>query len=221
MTGKLRDIEASYSHIAGSYAEHFFDELRHKPFDRALLDVFADQVRPRSDGMGGPVLDVGCGPGQSARALRERGIDVTGLDLAPEMIAEAKRRLPDIPFRVGSMLALDDAPASYAGLVAFYAIVHFNREELTQACREFFRVLRPSGLALASFHLGNEVVHRNELFGKPVNLDFVCFERATVEGAFVAAGFRIEAYLERAPHTEIEHPTQRGYILARKPYSAG
>ncbi|WP_394841004.1 class I SAM-dependent methyltransferase [Pendulispora brunnea] len=216
MTAKQRDIEESYSHIAGAYAEHFFDELRHKPFDRALLDVFADQVRGT-----GPVLDVGCGPGQSARALRERGIDVTGVDLAPEMIAEAKRRLPNIPFRVGSMLALEDANASYAGLVALYAIVHFHREELTQACREFFRVLRPSGLALASFHLGTEVVHRNELFGKPVNLDFVCFERAIVEGAFVAAGFRIEAYLERAPHTEIEHPTQRAYILARKPYSAG
>jgi len=216
MTGKQRDIEASYSHIATPYAEHFFDELRHKPFDRALLDAFAEQVRGT-----GPVLDAGCGPGQGAQALRDRGIDVTGIDLAPEMIAEAKRRLPNIPFRVGSMLALEDANASYAGLVAFYAIVHFNREELARACREFFRVLRPSGLALASFHLGNETIHRTELFGKPVNLNFVCFERATVEGAFVAAGFRIEAYLERAPHTEIEHPTQRGYIVARKPYSAG
>ncbi|WP_394827896.1 class I SAM-dependent methyltransferase [Pendulispora albinea] len=212
MTSKLRAIEESYSRIAQSYADHFFDELRHKPLDRALLDVFADQVRGR-----GPVLDVGCGPGQTSRALVERGLPVTGLDLAPEMIAEAARRSPDIAFRTGSMLALEDADATYAGLTAFYAIVHFDREELAQACREFHRVLQPQGLALASFHLGGDIVHRDELFGQRVSLDFVFFERGIVEEAFLAAGFRIEAFLERAPYPEVEHPTQRGYVLARKP----
>lgn len=211
MSNKLRAIEESYAQVAASYADHLFDELRHKPLDRAMIGAFAEHVRDA-----GPVLDVGCGPGQTSRALAELGVQVTGLDLAPEMIAEARRRSPAIPFRVGSMLALEDADSSYVGLIAFYAIVHFDRDELGQACREFFRVLRPGGLALVSFHLGEEVIHRDELFGEKVNLDFVCFPRESVEESLRAAGFRIEAHLERAPYPNVEHPTFRAYVLARK-----
>ncbi|HWL87554.1 MAG TPA: class I SAM-dependent methyltransferase [Polyangiaceae bacterium] len=205
-------IEKSYDEIAGPYADHFFDELRHKPLDRALLGMLAEEV-----GGTGPVLDVGCGPGQIARALRDRGPMVTGVDIAGGMIEIARRRSPDISFRVGSMLALEDGDATYAGLVAFYAIVHFTRDELDLACREFFRVLRPGGLALVSFHLGHGVLHRDELFEAKVDLDFVLFERETVEAALTGARLRIEAFVERAPYVAVEHPTQRGYVLARKP----
>lgn len=39
-----------------------------------------------------PVLDVGCGVGRWTRLLARRGADVTALDLAPTMLAEAARR---------------------------------------------------------------------------------------------------------------------------------
>ena len=45
------------------------------------------QVRP-----GTRVLDVGCGVGRWSRLLAARGADVTGMDLSPTMIAEARRR---------------------------------------------------------------------------------------------------------------------------------
>jgi len=50
------EVENSYDQVARAYADHFFDELRHKPLDRALLDAFAEQV-----GRDAPVLEVGCG----------------------------------------------------------------------------------------------------------------------------------------------------------------
>ena len=212
MTDKLHDIAQSYDQVARAYAEQLFDELRHKPLDRTLLDAFAEQVDRAA-----PVLEVGCGPGQISRALAERGVSMIGSDLSPEMIEEARRRSPHIPFRVRSMLALEEADASYSGVVAFYAIVHFSMDELALACRELFRVLLPAGLALISFHLGREVLHRDELFGQRVNLDFVLFERGAVENALTAAGFQIEAVLERAPYADFEHPTRRCYLLARRP----
>ena len=42
-------IRLSYDAVAGSYAEAMSDELRHKPLDRALLTVFAEQDRSAQD----------------------------------------------------------------------------------------------------------------------------------------------------------------------------
>lgn len=45
--GSLPDttrIEAAYDAVAEAYAEKLGDELAQKPFDRALLDVFAELV---------------------------------------------------------------------------------------------------------------------------------------------------------------------------------
>jgi ubiquinone/menaquinone biosynthesis C-methylase UbiE len=49
------------------------------------------------------VLEVGCGSGHFTGWLSERGLRATGLDRAPAMLAEARRRLPDCP------LVLSDA----------------------------------------------------------------------------------------------------------------
>jgi len=42
------------------------------------------------------VLDAGCGTGRVARELANRGLDVVGVDVDPSMIAEARRRAPDL-----------------------------------------------------------------------------------------------------------------------------
>lgn len=211
MKDREHATEQSYDRLAARYAEQFFEELRHKPLDRALLAAFAEVVGP-----GAPVADLGCGPGQIARDLDARGLQVMGIDLSSEMIALARRLTSSVEFRVGSMLALDLPAASLAGITAFYAIVHFEPTELVVAFREFFRVLRPGGVALLSFHIGSERVKRDELLGEAVDLEFVFFERATVEAALEEAGFAIEARVERAPYTAVEHPSQRGYLLARR-----
>ena len=61
----------SYDRVAAEYAERYVDELRHKPLDRALLDWFVGETQGA-----GTVADVGCGPGQVARYLHERGLPV-------------------------------------------------------------------------------------------------------------------------------------------------
>jgi SAM-dependent methyltransferase len=200
-----------YDPVAEEYAEKFFHELQHKPFDRALLDRFADRVR----GLG-PVCDLGCGPGQIARYLHERGVDAFGVDLSPAMIEAAQRLNPGIHFEQGNMQALRAADGAWAGIAAFYSIIHIPRESVVSALRELKRVLKPNGLLLLAFHIGDEVVHLDEWWDKPVALDFVFFSLAEMEGYVREAGFVIEEVLERAPYETVEHPSRRGYIVARK-----
>ena len=51
------------------------------------------------------IADLGCGPGNSTRVLRERwaAADVVGIDNSPEMIAAAKENHPDLRFETGDV----------------------------------------------------------------------------------------------------------------------
>jgi SAM-dependent methyltransferase len=202
---------ASYDRVAQEYAAQFFGELAHKPLDRALLDAFTEEVKSL-----GQVADIGCGPGQIARYLADHGVDAMGIDLSPEMVALASRLSPAIPFHVGSMLALDLPDASLGGITAFYSIIHLPPTEVPQALREFHRVLRPVGPLLLAFHVGDERLHRDEWWEQPVSLDFQFYRPETLERELEGTGFRVLARLVRAPYAPLEHPSQRGYLLACK-----
>jgi SAM-dependent methyltransferase len=204
------NLQSSYDAVADQYALKFFDELDRKPFDRDLLDRFADSVRGK-----GPVCDMGCGPGQIARYLSGRGVDVFGIDLSPQMVEQARRLNPQIAFRQGNMLCMDAADGSWAGIAAFYCIIHVPRTDVVRALREMRRVLRPGGVLLLSFHGGQEVIHLDEWWGQRVCMDFVFFRADQMVGYLGEAGFEIMHAAERPPY-ESEHASQRVYVLAKR-----
>jgi SAM-dependent methyltransferase len=210
----LDAIQKSYDSVADEYARHIFSELDNKPLDRELLSRFALELKDK-----GEICDMGCGPGHVARYLRDHGADVFGLDLSAGMLEEARRLNPDITFREGNMLALDLADASLAGIAAFYAIVHLPREAVADVFREMARVLKPGGLLLLAFHIGDETLHRDAWWDRPVSLDFRFFSPQAIGRDLEAAGLVVEEVIEREPYApEVEHQSRRAYIFARKGY---
>jgi SAM-dependent methyltransferase len=204
-------IRESYDRLAEEYARRIADELRHKPLDRELLDRFAKQTKGR-----GEVCDMGCGPGHVARYLRDAGASVFGLDLSPGMLKQARKLNPDIPFREGNMLALDIPDGTLAGVAAFYAVVNIPKPTLPLVFREIQRVLQPGGLLLLAFHTGNEVLHEDELWGQKISMDFLLLPPSEIKLDLDAAGFTIEEVVEREPYPDVEYPSRRAYIFARK-----
>jgi len=205
-------LQASYDRVAGLYTEKYTDELAHKPLDRELLDRFAEAVRGR-----GPVCDLGCGPGQIARYLRARAVDAFGIDLSGAMVETARRLNPEIAFHQGDMAALDAADGAWAGIAAFYSIIHTPRDGIVPVLRELRRVLQPGGLLLLAFHLGHEDLHIEEWHGQPVCIDMLFFERAEMEGYLARAGLEVEDAVEREPYPDVEYKSRRAYIFARRP----
>jgi SAM-dependent methyltransferase len=203
------DIQETYDRVADEYALRIFHELDGKPFDRELLDRFADRVRGK-----GPVYDLGCGPGHVARYLQERGVDVTGVDVSGEMVRRARELNPGIEFRQGDMRSLDLPDGGLAAVVAFYSIVHFHLDSLNAVFGELHRVLAPSAPLLLAFHIGEESIHLEEWWGHQVTVDFVFFDPESVKAKLLESGFRIAEALEREPYPEVEHPSRRAYILA-------
>ena len=214
MDKDLAKLRSSYDLVSQEYADRIYAELEHKPLDRKLLDRFAALMQGA-----GLVCDMGCGPGQIARYLSDRGVSVVGVDLSSGMIQIAQKLNPDIEFRQGNMMALDIEDEAWAGIAAFYSIIHIPRQLAVLALKELSRVLRPSGLLLMSFHRGSGVVHKDEWWGKPVDVDAFFFEREEMEQYMISAGFEIEEVIERPPYEGVEYDSHRVYILARKPAS--
>ena len=143
-------------------------------------------------------------------------MQVCGVDLSSGMVTQARRLNPGIEFHQSDMFGLDLPNESFAGITAFYAIVNLPRESLVRAFRELHRILKPHGLLLLAFHLGQENLRKEEMFGIPVSLDFILFGRDEMCDYLRTAGFDIREVIERDPYPEVEHPTRRAYIFARK-----
>jgi SAM-dependent methyltransferase len=205
----LTDIRTSYDTVAESYAELLRDALAGNPWDRALLGLFAELVAAAP----GPVADVGCGPGRITAHLRALGLRAVGLDLSPGMVAVGRREHPDLPLAVGSMTALPLAPASLAGLVAWYSVIHLSDDALPDVLAGFARVLRPGGVLLLASQSGEGSQLKTEGYGgHPMA---VRVHRRTPErlaALLEDAGLAVAGSLLRR---EADTPSPAAFVLAR------
>ena len=143
-------VRDAYMERALEYAEALGSMAAVHPGDRHLVSTWAR-------GVTGPVIDAGCGPGHWTHFLAESGADVQGIDLVPKFIEHAQHRFPGVPFRVGSLHALDVADHSLGGLLAWYSLIHHRPDAVQVLLAEFARVLRPGGGLLLGFFEGPTV----------------------------------------------------------------
>lgn len=107
--------------------------------------------------------------------------------------------------------------AAWGAITAWYALIHLAGSELASAITALSRVLAPGGWLALAVHAGDEVRHITELFGQPVDVDIVLHDPVQVLAALDDAGLRpVERYV-RGPLAGVETPTDRLYVLARRP----
>jgi SAM-dependent methyltransferase len=193
----LSDTRLSYDTDAAGYAEKVRGLLGGQPYLRASLGVFAESVRAAG---GGPVADVGCGPGYVTSYLHDAGVDAFGIDLSPEMVAIARRDYPCLRFDVGTMTDLDLEDDSVAGIVAFWSVIHVPDHAVLGVFEQFHRVLRPGGLLLVGFHVGDGRRHTSEGYtGRPINVESFHRPPSKIAGWLRDAGFTMDAELVIGP----------------------
>jgi SAM-dependent methyltransferase len=197
----LSETRSSYDIDAVGYAEKVRGLLGEMPYLRASLALFAELVDSAG---GGPVADVGCGPGYVTGYLHDAGVDAFGIDLSPEMIAIARRDYPGLRFDVGTMTDLDLTDDSVVGIVAFWSVIHVPDHAVPDVFEQFRRVLRPQGLLLVGFHVGDETRNRSEGYtGRPINVDSHRRRPSKIMGWLRDAGFTIEAELVIGPDEDV------------------
>jgi SAM-dependent methyltransferase len=130
-----------------------YDALSRLLLGPLVKRIAADVAAVAPDGA--QVLEVGCGPGRlSIRLARQHGLEVTGLDLDPAMIARARAntdraanrggRRPE--FLVGDVAALAFPDRSFDLVVSTLSMHHWA--DPAAGLAEIGRVLRPGGRSL-------------------------------------------------------------------------
>ncbi len=207
----LETTRHAYDTIAELYVDYVADEMAAQPFDRAMLAVFAEIVR-------GKVLDVGCGPGRITAYLHEQGIDISGVDLAPEMIAIARRTHPDLTFEVGSMTELTLPEGELGGIVAWYSLFYIPPEHQPDVLARLYRALVPGGHLMLAWQAGkDDVVHTKQLGGYDAELISYRLDPENLIERVENAGFVLHAKLVREPNAARDEKWPQGYLIARKP----
>jgi len=208
----LNKVESLYDTVAKEYAETFSGEHEKKPKDQEILYRFSQEIGDRR-----PVWDFGCGPGQTTNYLKNLGVEISGLDLSGKVLDQARTIHPGIHFKKGNVLKLEFGNDSIAGVVAFYAIVHFTEEQVGIAFRQVFRVLQPGGIFLFTYHVGEETIHLSEFLGKQVDIDFMFFTTDFIFRCLKSSGFEKIEIIEREPYPGVEYESRRAYVFATKP----
>jgi SAM-dependent methyltransferase len=184
-----------------------------------LLDVV--DIRP-----GMAFLDVATGPGWLAAAAAERGARVIGVDVAENMLAEARHRYPKLAFQAGSAEALPFADAAFDTVGCNFGMLHFGRPD--EAIGEAFRVLRPGGRfgftvwAAPTATVAYEIVlgalqsHGRADVGLPPGPPFFRFSDAgEASSALTSAGF-VDATVQTVPQTwRLSSPDELYEVMCR------
>jgi SAM-dependent methyltransferase len=201
-------ISTYYDAEAELYARKFARELDNKPYDRYILDRFSSLIPDK-----GTVCEIGCGPGQVSCYLKIRNSINYGLDLSLQMLQESFKLKPfNLPIN-GNYFHLPFKNHSLDGILGFYAIVHDETFQVELLLSEVNRVLKPCGIFVFSFHVGN---NRITATNTESTIEYIFHDFEKINDIVNHSHFTILESVVRLPYSDVEYPSRRAYFLLRK-----
>ena len=136
----------TYEEVADDYHKTNFNlyDLKY------LADIFIQNLK------GQKILDIGCGPGRDAKYFSEKGLAVTGIDLASNFIKIASVSVPTAKFIQMDMRTLDFPENTFDGIWVNSSFLHIPKVDAKTTLIGFRKILKPNGLMYISVKQGDE-----------------------------------------------------------------
>jgi len=146
--GMVPELAArAYSQRAAEYVELFGRIEQAAEEDREWVQAWASTLT-------GPIVDVGCGPGQWTSFLQQCGAEIEGVDPVAAFVASAQANYPESNYRIARAEQLGVTERSLGGILAWYSLIHTPPELLDACFEEFARSLKPGGSLLLGYFDG-------------------------------------------------------------------
>jgi SAM-dependent methyltransferase len=127
-------------------------DARYEADEKAGKDVHGEANFLQSYGVRS-VLDAGCGTGRVGRELARRGLDVLGVDIDAEMLATARRKAPEVEWRLADLVTVDLGRTFEAVAAAGNVMIFLTPGTERGVIANLARHLSPGGLLIAGFQL--------------------------------------------------------------------
>ena len=96
------------------------------------------------------LLDLGCGGGQDAGDLGQRGYRVVGVDRTRALLSAGRRRYRALPLVLADLRDLPFQAMSFDGLWAAASLIHLPKQDARRILIDLYRLVRPGGLFAAT-----------------------------------------------------------------------
>lgn len=157
-------------------------------FDLNLL--LEDHIRAHQINGGQMVADLGCGTGEMLSLLLDRGAtSLIGVDSSPEMLEQARIRLPeqpDLELRLGELENLPMRDLEVDAAVMSMVLYHIYEPE--KSIHEVYRVLKPGGI----FLLADFLSHTREEIKEIIGGSWLGFKKSQIRTWLSASGFTLK-----------------------------
>lgn len=129
--------QKAYDIISDDYQEKYFSN----PVLTEMFDAWLEELPA-----GAKVLDAGCGHGNPVIArLLEKGLQVTGTDLSPRMLARARKQFPNVTL-VNQLVSEIRYEAEFDGACSLSSLLYLDPIDLSHSIYRLYHALKAGGL---------------------------------------------------------------------------
>ena len=193
-----------YDATAEAYDEKFSAPSKH-------IDKFLGRIKPA-----GNILDLGCGAGNNAVFLAQKGYNVTGVDLSDEMLARARNKKSPAKFLKMDMEELDFPSDTFDHIIAAYSLCYLPKTKVPACLEKLHDILKKDGLVFIKIGEGTPgEITRTTSVGKKLDYDFNVMSEDEIRGLLKNAGFEVlETYSDE--NSNKAHTNLRDFCIIAK-----
>jgi len=137
------------------------------------------------------ILDAGCGSGRDSCYLAEEKMDVSAIDIIPELLEEAKTRVKNVNFQLMDMTDVKFQECSFDGIWCMSSLSDVEKKDAPAVIKNFNSILKNNGILYIAVREGSGEKVLEKGFFNDLPRFYAFYSQAELEDVLVKNSFKI------------------------------